>query len=91
MAKAWRSHNRTWFINYSRKKNIESEFQELTQGIYRFPPLNMDLYPGSWSAKNYKTGEFFELDEALKMCESVIEDINKKKLVEVDYRRWKQN
>ena len=84
MAGTMKTHNRAWFEAYIKRKNIEDQFIIPTSGIYRFPILSMDLYPGKWWAKNYKTGEVFELEKALELVEKCLEDMSLRGLANVN-------
>jgi hypothetical protein len=49
--------NKIAFDKYAKKKKWYKHFVEMTEGVYRFEPLGLDIYPSTLWGRKYKTGE----------------------------------
>lgn len=62
-----------------RKNWLDKNLEFKTNGVYRYAPLNIDVYPNKFWARNYKTGEKYTIDEVKKMIlENIKEQDNGK-------------
>lgn len=57
--------NKIAFDKYAKKKKWYKYFLEITAGVYRFEPLNLDIYPSTLWGRNYKTGERLTIQNIL--------------------------